>query len=52
MTVRSQKQKTTHKKRMPRRDFLRSAAFLGGSGLLSGMVAPVFSRFGSCATHG
>lgn len=44
MTVRSDSKKEAHKVRMRRRDFLRSAGFLGGSGLLSATVAPVFSK--------
>ncbi|MEW6349707.1 MAG: molybdopterin-dependent oxidoreductase [Thermodesulfobacteriota bacterium] len=44
MTDRSQKENPAEQQPMERRDFLRSAAFLGGTGLLSGVVAPVFSQ--------
>ncbi len=40
----SQKTDIDGKNRVERRDFLRSAALLGGCGVLAGTVAPVFAR--------
>ena len=43
MTLRSKKKNPGERQPMDRRDFLRSTAFLGGTGLLSGMARPVFA---------